>query len=56
MRPLEHPDPIYQDVDAGQDSPRVKTSFPLHYYIFFGILEPLSVLGGVVYSIFFQEK
>lgn len=56
MRPLEHPDPIYQDIGTVSDSPRVKTSFPLHWYIFFGILEPISVFAGVVYAVFFQEK
>lgn len=57
MRPMEHPDPLYQDLDAElKSSPQEKTSFPLHWYIIFGILEPISVLGGVVYTIFLQEK
>jgi hypothetical protein len=56
MQPLAHPDPLYQEMDSTSSSPAVKTPFPLHWYIFFGILEPLSVLAGVVYAIFFQEK
>ena len=52
---MTHPDPIYHDTDS-KAATHVKTSFPLHWYIFFGILEPISVLAGVVYAVYFQEK
>ncbi|UZJ56802.1 hypothetical protein CBS101457_006122 [Exobasidium rhododendri] len=55
MQPIAHPDPLYQEM-ASTSSPHVKTSFPLHWYVFFGILEPISVLAGVIYAIYFQEN
>lgn len=57
MRPIERADPLSQDKDI-PNTPKMTTgtSFPLHYYIFFGIVEPISVMGGVIYAVFLQEK
>lgn len=57
MQPIVHSDPLYQDMDASRSTlPHVGSPFPLHWYIFFGIFEPITVLAGVVYAIYFQEK
>lgn len=32
------------------------TPLPDHWYYFFGIIEPISVLAGAAYAIFFQEN
>lgn len=57
MRPIEHADALSQDKDIPNTSKMTaRTPFPLHYYIFFGIVEPISVMGGVIYAVFLQEK
>jgi hypothetical protein len=33
-----------------------RTPLPFHWYVFFGIVEPISVLAGCVYAIVFQEN
>ncbi|KDN45253.1 hypothetical protein K437DRAFT_247305 [Tilletiaria anomala UBC 951] len=32
------------------------TPLPRHWYLFFGVIEPISVFAGCIYAIFFQEK
>lgn len=42
--------------NASSNGNNGRTSLPLGWYIFFGIVEPISVLAGCVYATFFQSN
>lgn len=43
-------------LNAASNGSNGRTSLPLGWYVFFGIVEPISVLAGCVYATFFQSN
>lgn len=54
LDPQPQPQPQAQRGDGGPAA--WASALPTPWYVFFGIVEPISVAAGCIYAVFFQEK